>query len=150
MRETVRLGRVLGVEIGVHWTVLLTTALIAWTLAASVFPSTNPGLGNGWYVAMAIVAIIATSYCRSRDAMKRARMTGRSATLHRWRKELKTLWYQLRLARPLLTGVAPLLAELDRLETQLGDDHNLVVLAATLRGCRPRDRSSESRSRDHS
>jgi len=68
--------------------------------------------------------------------MKRARMTGQSATLHRWRKELKTLWYQLRLARPLLTGVAPLLAELDRLETQLGDDHNLVVLAATLRGCR--------------
>ena len=58
MRETVRLGRVLGVEIGVHWTVLLTTALIAWTLAASVFPSTNPGLGNGWYVAMAIVATL--------------------------------------------------------------------------------------------
>ena len=83
-----------------------------------------------------IVAIIAASYCRSRDAMKRARITGQSATLHRWRKELKTLWYQLRLARPLMTGVAPLIAELKRLETELGDDHNLVVLAATLRGCR--------------
>ena len=59
-----------------------------------------------------------------------------SATLHRWRKELKTLWYQLRLAKPLTTGVAPLIAELDRLETKLGDDHNLVVLEATLRGCR--------------
>jgi CHAD domain-containing protein len=69
-------------------------------------------------------------------AMKRARATRQSATLHRWRKELKTLWYQLRLARPLLTGVAPLIADLKRLETALGDDHNLVVLGATLRGCR--------------
>ena len=63
-------------------------------------------------------------------------MTGQSATLHRWRKELKTLWYQLRLASPLTTGVAPFIAELDRLETELGDDHNLVVLEATLRACR--------------
>jgi CHAD domain len=83
-----------------------------------------------------MIAIVTVSYRRSRNAMKRARVTGQSATLHRWRKELKTLWYQLRLARPLTTGVAPLIAELHRLETQLGDDHNLVVLAATLRGCR--------------
>jgi hypothetical protein len=46
------------------------------------------------------------------------------------------LWYQLRLAKPLTTGIAPLVADLKRLETELGDDHNLVVLAATLRGCR--------------
>jgi len=68
--------------------------------------------------------------------MKRARATRLSATLHGWRKELKTLWYQLRFAKPLTTGVAPLIADLKRLETELGDDHNLVVLAATLRGCR--------------
>jgi CHAD domain-containing protein len=83
-----------------------------------------------------MIAIVAAAYRRSRNAMKRARVTGQSATLHRWRKELKTLWYQLRLARPLTTGVAPLIAELNRLETELGDDHNLVVLGATLRGCR--------------
>ena len=83
-----------------------------------------------------MIAIVTVSYCRSRNAMKRARAIGQSATLHRWRKELKTLWYQLRLARPLMTGVAPLIADLKRLETELGDDHNLVVLAATLRGCR--------------
>ena len=46
------------------------------------------------------------------------------------------MWYQLRLAKPLIAGVAPLIADLKRLETALGDDHNLVVLAATLRGCR--------------
>ena len=83
-----------------------------------------------------MIAIVAASYGRSRYAMRRARATGQSATLHRWRKELKTLWYQLRLAKPLTTGVAPLIAELKRLETELGDDHNLVILAATLRGCR--------------
>jgi CHAD domain-containing protein len=83
-----------------------------------------------------IVAVVAASYRRSRTTMKRARATGQSATLHRWRKALKTLWYQLRLARPLTTGVAPMIADLKRLETELGDDHNLIVLAATLRGCR--------------
>ena len=68
--------------------------------------------------------------------MKRARATGQSATLHGWRKELKILWYQLRLVRPLTPGVSSLIAELKRLQTELGDDHNLVVLGATLRGCR--------------
>ena len=83
-----------------------------------------------------IGAVVAASYRRSRAAMKHARATGQSATLHRWRKELKTLWYQLRLVNPLTTGAAPLITDLKRLETALGDDHNLVVLAATLRGCR--------------
>jgi CHAD domain-containing protein len=68
--------------------------------------------------------------------MKCARATGQSATRHRWRKELKLLWYQLRLAKPLTIGVAPLIADLKRLETELGDEHDLVVLAATLRACR--------------
>jgi CHAD domain-containing protein len=83
-----------------------------------------------------MVEVVATSYRRSRKEMKRARATGQSATLHRWRKELKTLWYQLRLAKPLAIGVAPLVADLKRVEAALGEDHNLVVLAATLRGCR--------------
>jgi len=83
-----------------------------------------------------IGGIVAASYRRSRVAMKRARATKQSATLHNWRKEVKTLWYQLRLAKPLIVGVAPLVARLKRLETELGEDHNLVVLAATLRGCR--------------
>jgi CHAD domain-containing protein len=81
-------------------------------------------------------AVVTASYRRSRAAMTRARVKGQSATVHRWRKALKTLWYQLRLAKPLTTGVAPLIADLKRLETALGDEHNLVVLAATLRGCR--------------
>jgi CHAD domain-containing protein len=78
----------------------------------------------------AMVAAIAASYRRSRRAMQQSRATEQSATFHTWRKELKTLWYQLRLAQPLLAGSAPLVADLKRLETELGDDHNLVVLEA--------------------
>jgi CHAD domain-containing protein len=83
----------------------------------------------------ALIDIVARSYRRSRRAMKRARQTHLSATLHGWRKELKTLWYQLRLVKPLTPGVTPLVASVKRLETELGEDHNLVVLAATLRAC---------------
>ena len=67
-----------------------------------------------------LVAIVTASYGRSRDALTRARMTGRSAALHRWRKDVKTLWYQLRLATPLTTGDDPLIAELKRLENGAG------------------------------
>jgi CHAD domain-containing protein len=84
-----------------------------------------------------LVTIVAASYRRSREAMQHSRSTKQSATLHQWRKEVKTLWYQLRLAKPLISGLAPLIADLKRLETELGEHHNLVVLAATLRGCRP-------------
>jgi CHAD domain-containing protein len=84
----------------------------------------------------AVITTATTVYRRSRRAMKRARRTGLSATLHGWRKELKTLWYQLRLVKPLTRGVAPFVGELKRVETELGEDHNLVVLAATLRACR--------------
>lgn len=83
----------------------------------------------------ALIDVVTVSYRRSRRAVKRARQTHLSATLHGWRKELKTLWYQLRLLKPLTRGVAPLVVDLKRLETELGEDHNLVVLAATLRAC---------------
>jgi hypothetical protein len=80
--------------------------------------------------------VITASYRRSRKAMKRARESRLSAAVHAWRKELKMLWYQLRLVKPWTRGIAPLVGEMKRLETELGEDHNLVVLGATLRGCR--------------
>ena len=83
-----------------------------------------------------LFAAITASYRHSRTAMKGAGESRRSAAVHGWRKELKVLWYQLRLVNPLTTGIAPLVGQLKRLETELGEDHNLVVLGATLRGCR--------------
>jgi Zn-dependent protease len=53
-----RLGRIAGIEIGVNWSWLIVFALIVWSLATAVFPDQNPGLGDGVYVAMALVAAI--------------------------------------------------------------------------------------------
>ena len=58
MRDSFTIGRIAGISVGVNWSWLIVFALIAWTLAVSIFPSTNPGLSDGAYVAMAIVAAL--------------------------------------------------------------------------------------------
>src|SRR5918996_2351943 len=58
MQSTFTLGRIAGIPIGINWSWLLVFALIAWSLAARIFPETNPGLGDGTYVAMALVATV--------------------------------------------------------------------------------------------
>jgi Zn-dependent protease/CBS domain-containing protein len=52
MRGTLRIARISGIEIEAHWSWTLIVALFVWSLAASVFPSTNPGLSDATYVAM--------------------------------------------------------------------------------------------------
>ena len=56
MTQSFRLGRLAGIDIGANWSWLLVVALILWSLASGVFPSSNPGLGDGTYLAMAAVA----------------------------------------------------------------------------------------------
>jgi Zn-dependent protease/CBS domain-containing protein len=56
MGSSVRLGRIAGIEFGVNWSWLVVFALIVWTLASGIFPSTNPGLSKATHIAMAIVA----------------------------------------------------------------------------------------------
>ena len=58
MNPTIQLGRVAGIRIGVNWSWLIVFALIVWSLAAAVFPSQNPGLSDGEYLAMAVVAAV--------------------------------------------------------------------------------------------
>lgn len=58
MQATFQLGRIAGIRIAVNWSWLIVFALIAWTLADAVFPSQNPGLSGGAYVAMAVVAAL--------------------------------------------------------------------------------------------
>jgi Zn-dependent protease len=58
MGDSFRLGRVAGIQIGVNWSWLVVFALIVWTLAASIFPESNPGFGDRTYLAMAVVAAI--------------------------------------------------------------------------------------------
>jgi Zn-dependent protease/CBS domain-containing protein len=58
MRSTITLGRIGGVAIGINWSWLIVFGLVVWSLAAGVFPETNPGLADGVYVAMAIAATL--------------------------------------------------------------------------------------------
>lgn len=58
MHASIRLARVQGIEIGINWTWLLVLALFVSSLATTVFPTTNPHLGGGVYVAMATVAAV--------------------------------------------------------------------------------------------
>jgi len=52
------LGRIAGIRIGVNWSWLVVFALIVWSLAVGVFPSQNPGLSDGTYIAMALAAAL--------------------------------------------------------------------------------------------
>jgi Zn-dependent protease len=52
------LGRIAGIRVGAHWSLLVVFALIVWSLASAVFPDQNEGLGDGTYLAMAIVAAL--------------------------------------------------------------------------------------------
>ncbi len=58
MGDSFELGRISGIRIGVNWSWLVVFALIVWTLAATIFPDSNPGLSDGTYLAMAIVAAV--------------------------------------------------------------------------------------------
>lgn len=58
MGDTIVLGRILGIRVGINWSWLLIAALIVWTLADSVFPSTNPDLSTSTHVVMAVVAAL--------------------------------------------------------------------------------------------
>jgi Zn-dependent protease/CBS domain-containing protein len=56
--DTISLGRIAGIRIGINWSWLVVFALITWTLAAGIFPESNPGLGDGSYFAMAFAAAV--------------------------------------------------------------------------------------------
>ena len=58
MGDSFELGRIAGIRIGVNWSWLVVFALIVWTLAATIFPDSNPGLSDATYLAMAVVAAV--------------------------------------------------------------------------------------------
>ena len=75
---------------------------------------------------------IAASHRRGRKALARAMKKGRADDFHAWRKEVKRLWYDLRLLAPAGATVRRDVAALHHAEECLGDDHNVVVLCAAL------------------
>ena len=58
MNGNLTLGRLGGVEVRIHWSLLVVFTLIVWSLAATVFPSQNPELSDGVHLAMAVVAAL--------------------------------------------------------------------------------------------
>lgn len=59
MKNTVRLGRVFGVEVGLHWSLLVIGALLAAGLAGGRFPSDAPGYSDVAYAIAGVVTAIA-------------------------------------------------------------------------------------------
>jgi CHAD domain-containing protein len=67
-------------------------------------------------------------YRRARAAMEPITMESDAAQFHRWRRRVKDHWYQVRLFAPRYGTLSARVRSLRRLETDLGDDHDLAVL----------------------
>lgn len=59
MESSFKLGRVAGIEIGVHYTWLLAFALITWSLAGGYFPSLYPGWDRITYWLVGAISALA-------------------------------------------------------------------------------------------
>ena len=58
MNGNIDLGRIAGVRVRIHWSLLVVFILIVWSLKSGVFPSENPGHSDGAYLAMAVAAAV--------------------------------------------------------------------------------------------
>jgi Zn-dependent protease len=59
MKQTIPLGRVAGIRIGAHWSVLVMVVLIGWLLDAQVLPTMTPHESAAVYWAVAIPGAVA-------------------------------------------------------------------------------------------
>jgi Zn-dependent protease/CBS domain-containing protein len=59
MRQSVRLGRIAGIQIGANWGVLIIVALVTFGLAGARFPSTYPGRpAVAYWIAAAVTVVL--------------------------------------------------------------------------------------------
>ena len=58
MGETIRLGRIRGISIGVSWTVVVIVGLLMWSLATVTLPDSAPGYTDGVYWTVGLLAAI--------------------------------------------------------------------------------------------
>jgi CHAD domain-containing protein len=69
---------------------------------------------------------------RGRTALEVALERRRAVDFHEWRKQIKALWYQLRLIEDAGAIIERHVKALERAQDALGDDHNVTVLFAYL------------------
>src|SRR5229473_689619 len=80
-----------------------------------------------------VCGAVAKSYRRGRDALAQVLKKPSPETFHEWRKEVKQLWYQLRLLQPLNRVVLEKIAsDAKTLGELLGLDHDFAFLLARL------------------
>ena len=85
---------------------------------------------GGW---RALKPGLTETYRRGRKAFRRAQDEPTLRNLHEWRKQVKDLWYELRLLQPVCGPVVQGQAkEAGELSDLLGDDHDLGVLSQTV------------------
>jgi len=58
MQESIPLGRILGVHVGVNWSMLLVFWLVAWSLADSLLPDSVPGASTAAYWSAALIGTV--------------------------------------------------------------------------------------------
>jgi CHAD domain-containing protein len=79
----------------------------------------------------AVTGGLELTYRRGRRGFEAARGEGSAEALHEWRKRVKELWYHHTLLRSLWPPVMAAVGdEAHELSDQLGDDHDLAVLAS--------------------
>jgi hypothetical protein len=69
---------------------------------------------------------------KGRRALERAQRRQRADEFHEWRKQVKALWYDLRLIEDCSSEISQDVMALQRTQRELGDDHNLEVLCEEL------------------
>jgi hypothetical protein len=80
----------------------------------------------------AVRAGMRRGYRRARKALARVDADPCDARFHAWRRRVKDHWYHVRLLGGLNAWAHGRVRRLKRLETSLGDDHNLVLLRTTI------------------
>jgi hypothetical protein len=80
----------------------------------------------------AMISGIVRGYRRARKGLSCVHATPDDGLFHTWRRRVKDHWYHVRLLEGLNGKAAIRVRNLKRLETWLGDDHNLVLLRATI------------------
>jgi Zn-dependent protease/CBS domain-containing protein len=63
VRQSFRFGRFAGIDLGVHWSVVVIAVLLAFGLADSVLPATARGYTTGSYVAAGLILSVAFLVC---------------------------------------------------------------------------------------
>jgi len=79
-----------------------------------------------------------SGYRRARAALSGLTMSSDAGRFHRWRRRVKAHWYQVRLFDGISRAARARGQCLERLETRLGDSHDLAMLSALIRSHRKR------------